>query len=76
MERPCLAISLGDFEVVNSGFPFIDLYNSSCPADQDCSGRQRGGYTNQEIMYFSHPARTPYTYDTLAEYFDPDCELL
>ncbi|CAK9005252.1 unnamed protein product [Durusdinium trenchii] len=62
-------------DVVNSGFPFIDLFNSSCPEDEDCSGRQNGGYTNQEIMYYVHPSRTPYTYDTLAQYFDPDCEL-
>eukprot|EP00913_Durusdinium_trenchii_P011469 g10768.t1 len=62
-------------DVVNSGFPFIDLFNSSCPEDEDCSGRQNGGYTNQDIMYYVHPSRTPYTYDTLAQYFDPDCEL-
>ena len=29
----------------------------------------------EEIMYYVHPSRTPYTYDTLAQYFDPDCEL-
>ena len=60
-------------DVVNSGFPFVDLFNSSCSADEDCSGRSNGGYTNQEIMYYTHPSRTPYTYDSLAQYFDPDC---
>lgn len=26
-------------------------------------------------MFYTHPSRTPYTYDTLAENFDPTCQL-
>lgn len=58
---------LGD--VVNSGYGFTDLFNASCSESEDCSGRQAGGYTHEEVIHFSAPERTPYTYDTLEEFY-------
>ncbi|KAL3908271.1 MAG: hypothetical protein SGILL_008546, partial [Bacillariaceae sp.] len=44
-------------DVNNEGFPFDDLFDAP-PANG-------WGYTQEEILYYTHPSRTPYTYDTL-----------
>eukprot|EP00808_Paulinella_micropora_P024538 g71514.t1 len=55
-------------EVTTSAYPFFDLFE--CDADKDCSGRPNG-YTHQDILYWSSPERTPYTYDSLAYLYGP-----
>merc|ERR1739848_21625 len=57
-------------DVVNAGYPFVDLFNSSCNPKEDCSGRQSGGYTRRDVIYFTSPQRAPYTYDTLVHHYD------
>merc|ERR1712187_1027081 len=52
---------MGD-DVVNSGFPFFDLFE--CGPDESCDGG-RSGYTHGDVLYWTSPERTPYTYDTL-----------
>eukprot|EP00415_Alexandrium_ostenfeldii_P000440 UN0440 len=59
---------LGD--VVNAGYSFKDVFNSSCPLGEDCSGRTTNGYRHRDVLYYTSPYRTPYTYDTLEHYFD------
>jgi len=56
-------------DVVNSGYPFVDLFNASCSDDEDCSGRKSGGYSHADVIRFTTPERTPYTYDTLEEFY-------
>merc|ERR1712187_432393 len=52
---------MGD-DVVNSGFPFFDLFE--CGPDESCDGGS-SGYTHGDVLYWTSPERTPYTYDTL-----------
>jgi len=52
-------------ETCNEGFPFDDLWKSK-PANGL-------GYTHKEIIYWSDPSRTIYTYDTLADNYDYSC---
>jgi hypothetical protein len=49
-------------DTCNEGFPFDDLWES--PPENGL------GYTHQEIIYWSDPSRTIYTYDTLADNYD------
>jgi len=53
-------------DVVNSGFPFKNLF--TCDRPQDCDGGC-DGYTHKDILYYTAPGRTPYTYDTLEHYY-------
>ena len=48
-------------DVTNGGYPFFNLF-------PDYDGGETG-YTNEEILYHTHPSRTPYTYDTLAHHY-------
>lgn len=48
-------------DTCNEGFPFDDLW--------DQPPKNGEGYTHQEILYWSDPSRTVYTYDTLAKYY-------
>lgn len=70
-ESPYLPGTLLD-EVVNSGFAFKDLFDcdgeeaKSAPPGISCDGGEKG-YTHKEMLYWTSPERTPYTYDTLAE---------
>ncbi|OLQ00421.1 hypothetical protein AK812_SmicGene16918 [Symbiodinium microadriaticum] len=56
-------------DVVNSGFPFKNLF--SCDVPSRCDGGC-DGYTHYDILYWTAPERTPYTYDTLEHYYYPD----
>ena len=48
-------------DTCNAAFPFDDLWDQP---------PQNGvGYTHEEILYYSDPRRTVYTYDTLAKYY-------
>ena len=53
-------------DVVNSGFPFKNLF--TCGSKQSCGGGRKG-YTHYDILYWTAPERTPYTYDTLEHYY-------
>ncbi|CAE7598404.1 unnamed protein product [Symbiodinium natans] len=53
-------------EVVNSGFAFKNLF--TCDASCRCDGG-KNGYTHYDILYWTAPQRTPYTYDTLEHYY-------
>ena len=48
-------------DTCNAGFPFDDLWEQ--PPENGV------GYTHAEILYYSDPSRTVYTYDTLAKYY-------
>ncbi|CAJ1403873.1 unnamed protein product [Effrenium voratum] len=55
-------------DVVNDGFPFKNLF--TCKSDEKCDGGSKG-YTHREMLYWTSPERTPYTYDTLEHlYYD------
>jgi len=55
-------------DVVNYGFPFFNLFE--CSEDESCDGGE-DGYTHQDMLYWTAPSRTPYTYDTLEHlYYD------
>jgi len=48
-------------DTVNAGFPFTDIFDEP-PANGV-------GYTHREILQYTSPDVTPYTYDTLEQYF-------
>jgi len=56
-------------DVVNSGFPFKNLF--TCDVPSRCDGGC-DGYTHYDMLYWTAPERTPYTYDTLEHYYYPD----
>lgn len=74
--QPWTSGTLAD-DVVSAGYAIVDIFNGSCAAGDDCSGRQTGGYTHRDVIYFTSPQRTPYTYDTLEHYYDfhDECEV-
>jgi hypothetical protein len=49
-------------DTCNEGFPFDDLWET--PPENGL------GYTHREIIYWSDPSRTIYTYDTLADNYN------
>lgn len=53
-------------DVVNAGFPFKDMFDckEDAPTGESCTGGTHG-YTHHEVLYWTAPQRTPYTYDTL-----------
>eukprot|EP01137_Pigoraptor_chileana_P016510 Opistho-2@73390 len=58
-------------EVVNRGFPFTNLFDCTADAVDKMGHRIRctgepGGYTHREILYWTAPGRTPYTYDVMS----------
>ena len=59
-ETPWLKGTLST-DILNSGYPFTNLFDEE-PDDSD-------GYTHEEIIYYTAPDRTPYTYDTLESYY-------
>lgn len=62
---PWIAGSLLD-DTISSGMPFKNLFNCTedAPTGESCSGGTTG-YTHRELLYWTHPSRTPYTYDSL-----------
>jgi len=51
-------------QVINAGYPFTDLFDEP-PADPS-------GYTHREFIMYTSPDVTPYTYDTLEQYYYSD----
>jgi hypothetical protein len=54
-------------EVVNAGYPYYYLFDD---VNDDADGKMNKdggqlGYTHKEILYWTMPERTPYTYDTM-----------
>eukprot|EP00756_Hemistasia_phaeocysticola_P059187 Hpha_TRINITY_DN3590_c0_g1::TRINITY_DN3590_c0_g1_i1::g.25686::m.25686 len=69
LESPWIPGSLyGD--VVNSAFPFFNLFE--CDESESCDGG-KDGYTHRDILHWTSPQRTPYTYDSLEHmYYDTE----
>mmetsp|Transcript_6769 Transcript_6769/g.11923 ORF Transcript_6769/g.11923 Transcript_6769/m.11923 type:complete len:569 (-) Transcript_6769:3135-4841(-) len=55
-------------DVVNGGFAFFDLFDGCDQSDTSCTGGS-DGYTHGDILHWTSPQRTPYTYDYLAKYY-------
>jgi hypothetical protein len=53
-------------DTISSGMPFKNLFDCAedAPTGESCTGGKRG-YAHKEVLFWTHPSRTPYTYDSL-----------